>query len=66
MASTPGGSTNNGPMKPNLSVYTKNHSARKPLCEFSGTMDVKHKTDINRLGADKSNHKAIKTGNALC
>ena len=48
---------NNNPMKPNQYESTKNTSARKPLHQFSDKLNTKHKTDVSRLGAAKSNHK---------
>ena len=65
MVSTPEGCTNNSLMTPNPYVSTKNTSARKSLRQFLDILDVKHNTDVCRLGAAKAKHKAIKTGNLL-
>ena len=48
MVSTPEGCTNNSPIKPNPYVCTKDPSARKPLRQFSETLDVNHKTAVCR------------------
>ena len=60
MVQTPEGCTNNIPMTPNPSVSNKKYSAAKSLCKFIGTLNVKHNTDIHRLGSAKENLKAIK------
>ena len=43
----------------------KKPSARKFLCQFTETLDVKPKTDFCRLCASKSKHKAIRAGSML-
>ena len=63
MVSTHEGCTQNSPMTPTSYVSTKNTSARKPLREFTETLDVKHKTDVWRFSTAKAKHKEIKTGN---
>ena len=46
-------------MIPNPYVSTKILSARKLLRQFLDTLDVKHKTEVCRLGAAIENIKAI-------
>ena len=47
-------------------LYLQKHSsARISLCQFSEILEVKHKTILRRLSADKSKLKAIKAGDAL-
>ena len=65
MVSTPERCTNNSPITPNPSVPTKKPSARKPLRQFTDTLDDKHKTSVHGFGAVKANHKAIKKGNVV-
>ena len=65
MVSTPELCTNNILMITNPYMSTKNPSARKSLCQFSETLYIKNNTYVHRLGADKKNPKAIKTGNLL-
>ena len=60
MVSIPEGSTNNIPMAPNPYVSTKNASARKSLCQFTKTLDVKHKTSICGFFVAKAKRKTIK------
>ena len=50
-------------MTPNQYESMENSSARKSFRQFSATLDVKYKTGVHRLGADKANHKATRTGN---
>ena len=66
MVSTPEGCTDKSPMTPKPYLYTKNPSARRPLYQFTETLDVKKKTDVRRFGEAEENSKAIKKGNALC
>ena len=47
-------------MTHNPSVSTKKSSERKPLRQFTDTLDVNHKTDVFGFGASKANIKAIK------
>ena len=42
-----------------------NHSARKSLRQFSEVLNVKPQTAVRRLGAAKSNRKAIISGSIL-
>ena len=56
--------TDNSLMTPNSYVSTKNPSARKSLCQFTETLDVKHKTDVRKVGSSKANIKAIE--NSMC
>ena len=65
MFSTPEGLTDNIPTSLRNSVPVKNYSARKRPCKFSEVLDVKQKTDLHRLGDDKSEHKDIITGHML-
>ena len=60
IVSKPEGCINKNMMTPNLYVSTKKHSARKSLHQLSESLDVKYKTDINRLGAAKARLKALK------
>ena len=46
-------------------MTVKNTSAGKPLGQFTELMDVKKKNAVFRLGADKSKHKAIRSGSIL-
>ena len=66
MFSTPEGCTDNSHITPNQYQSTKNLSVIKLLRQFPETLDVKQKTAACRLGTDKSNPEAEKTGNALC
>ena len=43
----------------------KNYSARKPLCLFTEVLDVKKKISVRRVGAHKSNGKAIRGDSML-
>ena len=63
MVSTPEGFNVNSPMTPNQSESTKNPGEIKLLCQFSETLDVKHKTDFRRSGVAKAKRKYIRTGN---
>ena len=54
----------NSPMTSNPYLSTKFLSARKPLRQFSKTLDVKKKTAVCRVSAPKENHKVTKQ--ALC
>ena len=60
MVSTPEVCTNNSLMKHNPSVSSKKHSARKSLRKFTETFNIKHKTAVQRLGADRSKRKETK------
>ena len=60
MVSTPEVCTNNFLMKHNPYVSSKNHSARKSLRQFTETFNIKHKTAVQRLGADRSKRKETK------
>ena len=46
MVATPEGCTKNSPITPHPSVSTKTTNARKSLCQFSETLDVKNKTTV--------------------
>ena len=43
MVSTPGGCTKERPMIPNPSMSTKNPIEREALCQFTETLEIKHK-----------------------
>ena len=60
MVSTPEEFTNIIPITPKPSGYTKKSSARKPLHQFTETLDVTHKTGFCRFCASKANNKEIK------
>ena len=60
--STPEGFTNNSPRYPMTPTPFKKPIARKLLCFFTNILDVKKETAIRRVGPDKSNCKAIKSG----
>ena len=62
--STPERFTDNSMITPNQCVSTKNTSVRKSLCQFTNTLDVKHKTDVWMFGANKAKCKSIKK--AMC
>ena len=47
------------------SVVTKKPSARKLISQIFDLFDVKQKTAVRQLGADKINHKTIRKGNSL-
>ena len=49
IVSTPEVCTNNSPMTPYPFVSTENTSARKPLCQFTETFNIKHKTSVQDL-----------------
>ena len=47
------------------SVNIRNHSAKKPLRLFTGILNVKNKTTVHWVGADKSKRKVIISGSML-
>ena len=53
VVSTPEIFTKNSPMSPGPSVTFKNPSARKSIRLFTEVFDVKNKTVVRRVGADK-------------
>ena len=59
MVSTPNKFTENNPIPPCPYMTVKNTSARKWLCLFTEVLDVKKKTAVRRVGADKSKRKEI-------
>ena len=59
MVSTSEGFTDNSLISYGPSVTVRNPSAKKLLRQFNEVLDVKQKTAVCRLGADKSDHKAI-------
>ena len=52
-------------MSPGPSVTVRNPSATKPLHIFTGVLYVKKKNYVRRVGAAKSEHKAIIPGIVL-
>ena len=52
-------------MSPGPSVTVKNPKAQISLCLFTQLFDVKNKTAVRQVGADKSNIKAIRSGSML-
>ena len=58
--------TDNSPMSPGPPMIVKKCSERKSLCLFAEILDVKSKTAVCRVGAAKSNSKAIIAGSMLC
>ena len=65
MVSTSEVCTNNIPMTPNPFVSTRNPSAQKQLCQFTETLNSKHKTSICTVCTFKAKGKAIKKINIL-
>ena len=65
MVSTPDGVTYESPNVPMTSTPVKKPSARKSLCSFTNIFDGKKKTAKYRVGAEKSNRRAMKVGNKL-
>ena len=65
MVSNPDIFTNNILTLPGPSVTVKNPSARKLLHIFTELFDIKSKTAVRRVGADKSKRKEIRAGNML-
>ena len=59
IVSTTEGFTDNSLMTHNPYVSTKIHSARKPLCQFSETLDVKHNTVIRQPEQSKCCGKTL-------
>ena len=57
MVSTPEGFTDNSPRSPMTPTLSKKPSARKSLCLFTNILDVKNKTAIRQVRADKSKRK---------
>ena len=64
MVSTPEEFTDNSPRYPMTPTPVNKKSARKSLFIFTNILDVKKKTYIGRVGANKSKHKEIKAGTA--
>ena len=62
MVSTPVLFTYDSPISPMTSTPVKKPSARKSLCIFTNTLDVKNKTATRQVGASKSKRKLIKYG----
>ena len=59
MVSTPEECNDKSTMKPNQ-YKSKNPSLRKPPHQFLETLDVRHNTDVRRLGSSKAKRKAIR------
>ena len=66
MVSTLEGVTYDSPNVTMKSTAVKKLSARKSLCFFTNTFDVKKKTGKRCIGAAKSKHRAMKVVNSLC
>ena len=62
MVSTPEIFTDNNTRSPITPPTLNKPSARKSLCIFTNILYVKNKTAIRRVGAAKSNFRAIKAG----
>ena len=65
MVSTPVVFTYNSPMSPGLTMVVKNYIERKSLHLFTEVLDVKKKTCVFPVGADKSMEKAIRAVSML-
>ena len=63
MVFTPELFTNNRTRSTMTTPTLKKSSARKSLCLFTNILDVKNRTFIRRVGADKSNCEAIRAAN---
>ena len=63
MISNPEGFNYNSPISPMTPTPVKKPSARKSLCLFTKILDAKNKTAVRQVRAEKSKHKAIKSGN---
>ena len=55
----------NDPISPGTSATLKKPSARVSPCKYTESLDVKQKTAIHRLGADKPERKSIRKGSIL-
>ena len=62
MVSTTECFTNNSPISPMTPTPVNKPSDSKSLCIFTKILDVKKKTAICQVGADKLKRKAIKYG----
>ena len=65
MFSTPEIFTDNIPMSPGPSVNVRKSSAIKSIRLFTEFLDVKNKTAVQRVGADKSKRKLVISGSIL-
>ena len=65
MVSNPEIFIDNSPMSPGPPMISKMRSARKSLPIFTEALDVKNKTAVRRVGADKSKREAIRAGSML-
>ena len=65
MVYTPEVIIDNSKMSPIVYVPLNNHSTKKSLRHFSKLLGAQPKTSIRRLGAAKSNRKAIRTGHVF-
>ena len=65
MVSTPEVGNEKIPISPSQSVTVKNPGAIKLLSRILEALDVKHKTDLLRLGAAQSKRESIIAGNCL-
>ena len=66
MVSTPEGCTNNSPMVPKPYVYIKKSSERKPLRQFTETLDLKHKASVCGFSAANAKYKATQRPICSC
>ena len=62
MVSTPELFADNSPRYPMTQTPVKKSTAIKSLCIFTNILDVKKKSAICQVGADKFKRKAIKSG----
>ena len=65
MVSTPEEITDDSPSLPMTQMTVKKPSDRKSLRLFTNIFDVKNRTAICHVGAEKSKHGAIKSGYGL-
>ena len=65
MVYTPEGVTDDSPNIPMTSPPVKKPSARKSLCLFTNTLNIKQKAEKRHIGAAKSKRRAVKVGNSL-
>ena len=57
--------TDNSPMSPKYPMIVRNTSEIKSLYLFTEVFDVKKKTSVTRVCADKSKCKAVRAGTML-
>ena len=66
MVSTQEGVTDETPNVPMTSTPVKKRSARKSLCLFTNTLNIKQKAEKRHIGAAKSKRRALKVRNSMC